>query len=229
LAGLSVDGGLPLLLCSSNADYLQHEKLQALIHLAFTSTENGSVAGSKGGAFNPRRTISVNPSLMWKILQFSFFGDESRLPGSGLFHESFCPDGGHAEHDEGHTVETQIFHNPTAEVDTSDGGQALPPYAAISGNTSPTHQRNPRQAEGGRGHDHGDMPEDGRRHVVTDATGDTAGGPMLYAPFMEVPSAAAPWAFPGNASSVMDVMHDPYFQFQNPGSPFYGTWEVGNL
>lgn len=37
------------------------------------------------------------------------------------------------------------------------------------------------------------------------------------------PTAQGPWPM------SLDMAYDPFYQFQPPGSPFLGTWEVGNL
>src|SRR5882757_1786243 len=114
----------------------QHERVQALIHLALTSNR------SAGDQDSSRRTILINKSLMWKVLNCNFAGKDSLFPGHGIFHESFCSDTNYTDHEE-HTVETQIFHNPTTEVDISYGGQALPPYSGhtTNQNTQQTEAR----------------------------------------------------------------------------------------
>ena len=145
---------------------------------------------------------------MWEILDYTFPGKSPNSSGHGLFHESLCPNAENAN-EKGDTVETQIFHNSTREPDTSDGGQALPPYAdhpvnrsadRSSGNTS-------RQGE-----------------VIDSSASDRV--QMQYPPLAEV--ANSPWTFTGNPS-IMDITRDPFFQFQDQGSPFFGLWEVGNL
>ncbi|KIX08585.1 uncharacterized protein Z518_03241 [Rhinocladiella mackenziei CBS 650.93] len=177
------------------------EKLQTLIHSAFPFNRSDREEEISRG------TISINTRLMWEILQYDFAGKDSHLPGHGLFHESLYQDNDDSDHEE-HTVETQIFHNPTTEVDMSTGGQALPPYSGHPANQSSQNAR-------GRGRQDEQLPYSIARTV-----------PMLYASVPE--AAAAPWATPGN-SSTKGAAYDPFFQFQDAGSPFYGFWEVGNL
>ncbi len=178
----------------------QHEKLQALVQSAFTFDQ------PIGEHDSPRRTISINTRMMWKILLYDFAGKDTPLPQFGLFDDSFFPE--EDDTDEGEeTVEMEMFHNPTVDVDMSNG-QALPP---LSGQPRKRHVQDSR----GRA----------RRDQLLPSS-IAAATPVLDAPFPE--AAAAPWQMPGN-TSVMDMTYDPFFQFQDPGSPFFGTWEVGNL
>ncbi|KAF4444174.1 hypothetical protein F53441_11232 [Fusarium austroafricanum] len=39
----------------------------------------------------------------------------------------------------------------------------------------------------------------------------------------------ADYAHPTSWPMSLDIAYDPFFQFQDPGSPFFGTWEIGNL
>lgn len=146
---------------------------------------------------------------MWKILLYDFAGkgSTSLLPQFGLFDETFFPE--EDETDEGEeTFEMQMFHHPTVDVDMSNG-QALPP---LSGQPMPNQD--------GRGR--------GRRDQLPNNNSISASMPMPDAPPFAETATAASWPMPGN-TSVMDMTYDPFFQFQDPGSPFFGTWEVGNL
>lgn len=169
-----------------------------------------------------RRTVSINTSLMWEILDYTNVDTRrNRASGGVLFHESLCAPSADAD-EENDTVETQIFHNSTREVDTSDGGQALPPFSdhVSRRNTRPsTRQGRPEQQ--------------GEWLLPTSASevapGMVSGGHNMGVPQDPLPQ-YAPWpgAFTGNAS-IMDITHDPYMQFQDSGSPYFGMWEVGNL
>ena len=176
-------------------------------------------------ADSSRRTVSINTSLMWEILDYTNVDTRrNRASGGVLFHESLCATSVEAD-EEDDTVETQIFHNSTREVDTSDGGQALPPFSdhAARRNTRPSTQ-------------HGRPEQQGGDWVLPNPASNVASG-ISVAPSshdITVPQGPlpqyAPWpsAFTGNAS-IMDLTHDPFMQFQDSGSPFFGMWEVGNL
>src|SRR3954462_3439689 len=93
---------------------------------------------------------------MWEILDYTI-ATSSHKPtyqspsahsthSPKLFHESLFPAVRTTPDDSQTVVETQIFHVPAAEPDTSDGGQAMPPYAghAINSNntsTTPIHNQ----------------------------------------------------------------------------------------
>ncbi|KAJ5298101.1 hypothetical protein N7508_008350, partial [Penicillium antarcticum] len=79
----------------------------------------------------PRRTISINTALMWDILLQTSPRSSSNSSGAGLFDASFFQDAEEANNEK-ETVETEIFHHSTRTVDTSDGGQALPPYSSVA-------------------------------------------------------------------------------------------------
>lgn len=175
-----------------------------------------------------RRTVSINTNLMWEILDYTNVDTRrNRASGGVLFHESLCPASTEAD-EEDDTVETQIFHSSTREVDTSDGGQALPPFSdhVARRSTRPSTRQ-------GHHHHHQQQGEWllPPPSAPTMAPGMSVGssshnmgvpqGPHpLYAPW--------PGTFTGNAS-VMDITHDPFMQFQDSGSPYFGMWEVGNL
>ena len=180
----------------------QHDKVQALIQSAFTS-DRPLVEQEPS-----RRTILINTSLMWEILDYTFPGKSPHSAGHELFHESLCRNAD-ADNGKGDTVETRIFHSSTREPDTSDGGQALPPYADHPVNRNANHSSGNASRQG---------------EVIDSSTAEK--GQMQYAPLTEVSN--SPWTFPGNPS-IMDITRDPFFQFQDQGSPFFGFWEVGNL
>lgn len=142
---------------------------------------------------------------MWDILHYSFPGKSSQTRGQGLFHPSFRQD--MEEEDDNHTVETQIFHHPTREVDMSDGGQALPPHSDLATSRTP---RSRRSGEAGQS----TPPE--RRAIQ----------------YASTPVETALWpgpVFMGNNAPIMDITQDPFFQFQDQESQYLGLWEIGNL
>jgi hypothetical protein len=146
---------------------------------------------------------------MWDILDYTRPNKYAQKPGRGLFDPTFVQDPEEEEEEE-QTVETQIFHrpNPTADVDISNGGQELPPYSDAA-----VRQRT-RGARGRTGHS---APVDERQ--------------SLQQQQQQEPPDFATWSGPamlGN-SSIMDITHDPFFQFQDHGSPYLGFWEIGNL
>ena len=147
---------------------------------------------------------------MWKILQYNFDSKDLDASNHGLFHESFHHD--NDDGDEEHTVEMQISHNPTTEVDLSNG-QALPPYSGYN-------SANPSQQQAGQ--QHGQQLVDEHSPAASNArTLD-----MLYAPFPKAPT--APWAMPNNGP-VIDMNYDPFYQFQDLSTLTDAAWEVGNL
>ncbi|KIW65421.1 hypothetical protein, variant [Phialophora macrospora] len=198
---------------------LLHDTLRALIHSAFTS-------GNSDQQPEPsRRTVSINTRLMWKILQYDFDGKDLGASNHDLFHRSFCRgDADNAAGHGDHTVEMQISHTPpTTEVDMSNG-QALPPY-------SDHHSTGPNTQQTGLQQERQLVDEDihGVSNTNADADANVAARtpiPMMYAPFPKAPT--APWAMPSNAP-VIDMTYDPFYQFQDLGSPADGAWEVGNL
>ena len=247
----------------------QHEKLQALIQSAVTSGRANSDDREP-----TRRTVSINTSLMWEILDYTLAGRNHRpttssssssasASGSGfmsspkLFHPSLFPNT-RATSNHGHTVvETQIFHVPAGEPDTSDGGQAMPPYAGRAINNDNRNDNNnvndddddddtdPLQHQAQNQNDD-QTAEDATTptptiiHTYTPsssaATAAAQRAQMQYPPLVEL--ANSPWAFSGNLSvldggngngGVGTSSRDPFLQFQDIGSPFLGLWEVGSL
>ncbi|KAL1964457.1 hypothetical protein VTN77DRAFT_6883 [Rasamsonia byssochlamydoides] len=184
---------------------LIYERLDKLVQSALSS--NPQLPGEPESA---PRTVSINTALMWDILDYTCPNASARKPGRGLFHPSLCPEPDPEEDDaEDHTVETQIFHHPTTEVDTSNGGQELPPF---SDRRTRTRTRDAR----GRGH------SEPVTAVAAAAIEDRQ--PQQH-------PETATWPGPGimGNCSFMDVTHDPFFQFQDQGSPYLGLWGIGNL
>lgn len=148
---------------------------------------------------------------MWDILDYTCPPRGLQKPGRGLFDPIFVQDQ-NKEFDDEQTVETQIFHRPTAEADTSNGGQELPPYSdrTISRNRSRETQRGDEQTP----------------------PGQLSGPPQQQQPPTQPhQSDLVTWqgpAFLGNVS-IMDITHDPFFPLQDHGSPYLGFWDTGNL
>lgn len=151
---------------------------------------------------------------MWDVLLYNIAANRgtTTLPQfGGLFSgSSFLPED---INDEGEDiVEVEISHNPTVEVILSNG-QALPPQSG--------QRRSPGNFNGtGVAHDRRAQPN-------VQSPIPTAPVPELGAHSAESPAPAS-WPITGN-SSTLDMTYDTFFQFQVPGNPFYGTWEVGNL
>lgn len=108
------------------------------------------------------------------------------------------------------TVETEIFHHSTRTVDTSDGGQALPPYSSAA------HGRDVSEDSGIEPW-HGE--DDGIGALDCDSTQTSLPREAL---------ASSATGFPGDLS-FMDISHDPFFQFQDHQQSYLGIWEIGNL
>lgn len=184
----------------------QHEKLQALVASAFASDHQPG----KGEEQNPTpRTLSISTRLMWDILLYNLAANRgpTTLPQfGGLFDaSSFCPEDSIDEGED--IVELEVSHSPTIEVVLSNG-QALPPQSGKRRNLVNIAHAN--RAHAGI-------------HSPVPAT------PMadLDAHFAQSTS-AAPWPMAGS-TLTLDMAYDSFFQPQVPGSPFFGTWEVGNL
>jgi hypothetical protein len=111
-------------------------------------------------------------------------------------------------HPDQRTVETEIFHHPVRVVDTSDGGQALPPYSStvLDDAASESSENEPRS----------------QNNFSAQVDSGPSQGPVRE-----------PWAWVGSGFSsdvsFMDVTHDPFFQFQDQAAPYGGTWKLGNL
>lgn len=153
-----------------------------------------------------RRTLSIDTALMWDILCHTAPTTQYSPPGDGLFDPSFLRPTAQKRPEEV-TVETEIFHHSARAVDTSDGGQALPPYSSnLHGRPSSENA------------DH----EPWTRNVPLSAETDPTQGTL--------PRDQMAWssAFPGDVS-FMDVTHDPFFQFQDQDNPYRGFLEIGNL
>jgi len=145
---------------------------------------------------------------MWDILLHNSPRTSSAPPGEGLFDSSFfqAPED---RSDEKETVETEIFHNSSRAVDTSDGGQALPPYSsAADGRPSSQDEDLIGQGIWERSHS-----------AAVDGNGE------------QYPLSETMWPGLGlrGDGSLMNLTHDPFFQFQDHESPYMGIWEIGNL
>ncbi|GFF68446.1 hypothetical protein IFM47457_02067 [Aspergillus lentulus] len=178
-----------------------HHKIEGLIQSAF------AVSPHSADHRQPRRTLSIDTSLMWDILCYNSTKSPFASPGDGLFDASFLQPPGQ-KHPDQTTVETEIFHRSARTVDTSDGGQALPPFS------STVHHR-------GASENSQSGPWSGTNSIA--AEGGPSQGPL--------PREALGWSglgFPGDVS-FMDVTRDPFFQFQDHENPYQGIWEIGNL
>lgn len=149
---------------------------------------------------------------MWDILDYTCPYRDSQRPGRGLFDPSFVQDT-NDEFDDEQTVETQIFHRPTAEADTSNGGQELPPY---SDRVIPRMR-----GRENYGRNNAEATEERLPRQPTAAQEPT----QLHQP--DIASWQGP-AFLGNVS-IMDITHDPFFPLQDHSSPYIGFWDTGNL
>lgn len=143
---------------------------------------------------------------MWEILCHNSIKNAFSHPGDGLFDKSFVPPPPPKRPNK-LTVETEVFHHSSVAVDTSDGGQALPPYSSnLNDQSSSENSDN----------------EPWTRTNLSDYP-----GPNQQPPSRD-PSG---WPGPGFPTdmSFMDITHDPFFQFQDHENPYRGVWEVGNL
>ena len=144
---------------------------------------------------------------MWDILCHRSIETSSAPLGEGLFDASFLQPP-RQNHPDKVTVETEIFHHPSRAVDTSDGGQALPPYSSTVQDRTASEN-----SENGPWTRNSSVPVD---------SGPSQG-----------PLSREPWAWPGSEFqgdvSFMDVTHDPFFQFQDQENPYRGIWKFGNL
>lgn len=179
----------------------QHGKVQRLIQSAF------AVSPTSNRQNSPRRTLSIDTELMWEILCHKSTNAAVHSSTGGLFHPSFLKPPIAKEPNQV-TVETEVFHHSVRAVDTSDGGQALPPYSS----------RVPNRAD-------------------SDATESEAWAGSESIPVDDIPNAVPlpqeSWAWPGAGFpgdvSFMDITRDPFFQFQDHDNPYRGVWKVGTL
>jgi hypothetical protein len=144
---------------------------------------------------------------MWDILLQNSPQFPSSSSGRGLFEPSFFEPLGN-KHSQKLTVETEIFHHSTRTVDTSDGGQALPPYSSTVRDRQPSD---------------GSMQEIWRGGSSLSMSHGPIQGPL--------PRGSLGWSMPGlqNDVSFMDITRDPFYQFQDQDRPYLGVWEFGNL
>lgn len=144
---------------------------------------------------------------MWDILCYNSPKTPFASPGGGLFDASLLQPS-EQKHPDQTTVETEIFHHSARTVDTSDGGQALPPCSSTVGHRAASENE---QTE----------PWSSTNSIAAD------NGPCQG----QFPREALAWSglgLPGDAS-FMDVTRDPFFQFQDHENPYQGIWEIGNL
>ncbi|KAH7020592.1 putative C6 transcription factor [Ilyonectria destructans] len=148
------------------------------------------------------RTILINTRLMWDILLYNFaaYRGTATLPQmEGLFDGSSFFPEDNIDGGED-VVEMDNFHNPTVEVILSNG-QALPPQSGQRRNRAGQDNQGPQAMQ---------------------SPAPASPMPGLDANFTEpAPPASLPMS--------LEMAYDPFFQFQDLGSPFLGTWEVGNL
>lgn len=142
---------------------------------------------------------------MWNILQYNITGRGTPSSEYGLFDQSIFQQDNDADQG-GDTVETEIFHNPTTDVEMSNG-QSLPPYSGqpVKGGFQSTR-------------------EHGTREQLRTSLAPAL--PLIDS-FVPDPT-TTPWLMQIQ-DPVMDVTYDPFYNFQDPGSTFFGTWELGNL
>ncbi|KAJ5951584.1 uncharacterized protein N7479_009997 [Penicillium vulpinum] len=180
-----------------------HQKLELILQSAFASNTALRRLNS------PRRKLSINTALMWDILLYNSPRTSSAHIGEGLFDISFFQAPENRMEDK-ETVETEFFHHSTRTIDTSDGGQGLPPYSsAVNGRSS---SRDEQQSEQGLWNRSLSSPPDNiNEQLLPQETMISSGS-----------------GFRGDVS-WMDLSHDPFFQFQDNLNPNLGIWEVGNL
>lgn len=139
---------------------------------------------------------------MWDILLYNFaaYRGTATLPQmEGLFDGSSFFPEDNIDGGED-VVEMDNFHNPTVEVILSNG-QALPPQSGQRRNRAGQDNQGPQAMQ---------------------SPAPASPMPGLDANFTEpAPPASLPMS--------LEMAYDPFFQFQDLGSPFLGTWEVGNL
>jgi hypothetical protein len=191
-----------------------HAKLQVLMRSAFPKEhQNGQRA--------PTRTkLSINSNVMWEILDYTRVSPRPyHQQHLGLFHESLAPTQSDTTADDDDDIEIQVFHNSIREVDTSDGGQAFPPFS--------DRVRTRRATDGNR------KPDLPRRWDTPQAMEPDLGPPMINLlaadseGLLVMPGAAAPLTSGG--PSFMNMAYSPFMQFQDSDTSFAGMWEAGNL
>jgi hypothetical protein len=209
----------------------QYDRLDSLVQSALGSTPQKEADG-----FN-RRTVSINTGLMWDILDYTC--PKAGSPQNtcrGLFDPMVIgnnspskskpinkPDGSDSDTDDGGVVETQIFHhpNPATEVDTSNGGQELPPYSGVATRRSRSQNSANQHSSTYVGRSTHSAPAHERRFVGQQQHDQEQHGTDA---FITCP-ADDMWM----SASIMDINHDPFFQFQDHDIPWAGSWEIGNL
>ncbi|EWZ36375.1 hypothetical protein FOCG_03567 [Fusarium oxysporum f. sp. radicis-lycopersici 26381] len=149
----------------------------------------------------PPRTISINTRLMWDILLYNS-GAYRGTTSSSQTRSLFDGSSLFPEDntDDGEDiVEIDNFHSPTVEVSLGNG-QALPP------------QSGRRRTRSGQG------TQEAQANLLAQSSSipEACGGSTEHTPLASWPMS-------------LDMAYDPFFQFQDSGGPFFGTWEVGNL
>jgi hypothetical protein len=144
---------------------------------------------------------------MWDILLQNSPRVPASASGRDLFEPSFFEPLGDKSSQK-LTVETEIFHHSTRTVDTSDGGQALPPYSSTVRDRRPSD---------------GSIQGMWREGSSISLSNGPVQGPL--------PRDSLGWSVPGlqNDVSFMDITRDPFYQFQDQDRPYLGVWEFGNL
>ncbi|KAF5584004.1 hypothetical protein FPCIR_8808 [Fusarium pseudocircinatum] len=149
----------------------------------------------------PPRTISINTRLMWDILLYN----SGAYRGTASSPQTRSLFDGSSLFPEDNTddgediVEIDNFHSPTVEVILGNG-QALPP------------QPGRRRTRSGQG------TQESQANLLAQSSSmpEPCGGSTQHTPLASWPMS-------------LDMAYDPFFQFQDSGGPFFGTWEVGNL
>ncbi|CAJ0552212.1 Ff.00g061910.m01.CDS01 [Fusarium sp. VM40] len=145
------------------------------------------------------RTISINTRLMWDILLYN----------SGAYRgTTSCP----------HTRSLFDGSSLFPEDNTDDGEDVVeidnfhsPTVEVSLGNGQALPPQSGRRTRSGQG------SQEYQAHLPAQSSIPEGGGGSME----HTPNASWPMS--------VDMTYDPFFQFQDSGGPFFGTWEVGNL
>lgn len=145
------------------------------------------------------RTISINTRLMWDILLYN----------SGAYRgTTSCP----------HTRSLFDGSSLFPDDNTDDGEDVVeidnfhsPTVEVSLGNGQALPPQSGRRTRSGQG------SQEYQAHLPTQSSIPEGGGGSME----HTPTASWPMS--------VDMTYDPFFQFQDSGGPFFGTWEVGNL
>ncbi|OKL61503.1 hypothetical protein UA08_03402 [Talaromyces atroroseus] len=212
---------------------LIYDRLDSLVQSALGSKSQKETDSSN------RRIVSINTGLMWDILDYTCPKTASpQKTCRGLFDPSVvgnnCPlntkvrgkyKGNDSDENEDvdDVVETQIFHhpNPATEVDTSNGGQELPPYSGTATRRRRIHNSVNQNGSAYAGRSTHSAPAHERPFV----------GQQQHDQEQQETDAVIIWPAYDMwmSASTMDVSNDPFFQFQDHDMPWAGSWEIGNL